>query len=75
MHVRVRIEWRGMSYGSASKRALALVARAAATGSWFDIPEKLIELRAVMQGQMARAVHGTRDEVVRSGAEPQILTS
>lgn len=57
--------YRGLSYGSASREALRLIARAAQTGSWFDIPEKLIELRTIMQGQMARAVHGTPDEVVR----------
>lgn len=50
--------YRGMSYGSASQRAKALLKRAADTGSWFDIPEKLIELREIMQRRVARAVHG-----------------
>jgi hypothetical protein len=53
-------DWRrryaGMSYSSASKEGLRLLHRAAETGSWLDIPERLIALREIMQGQMNRAM-------------------
>ena len=59
-------QYAGLGYTTASREAARLIERAHATGSWFDLPEKLEALRGVMQGQMARAVQGTSDAVARA---------
>lgn len=44
-----RDEFRGLSYEAASRKAFELITRAYKTGHWWkDLPEVLIELRAVM---------------------------
>jgi hypothetical protein len=43
-----RAEYRGFSYQQASREAEKLLSEAIKTGRWFDLPERLIELRAIM---------------------------
>lgn len=43
-------EYAGMSYEQASKAGLALVKKAAESGNWFAIIERLTALRTIMKG-------------------------
>lgn len=41
--------YQGMSYEQASREAARLMQRSVVTGSWFELPEQLMELRTIMQ--------------------------
>lgn len=43
------LKYRGMSYEQASREGERLLQEALKTGRWFDLPELLMQLRAIMQ--------------------------
>jgi hypothetical protein len=44
----MRLEYSGMSYQQASREGERLLHEAIKTGRWFELPERLSELRAIM---------------------------
>lgn len=46
-------DYRGMSYVQASHEAARLIEQAHQNGRWWDLVEKLQELRSIMKRQMA----------------------
>lgn len=49
-----RREFAGMGYERASRTAAALIRRAADSCGWYALPEALIELRTIMEREVAQ---------------------
>lgn len=64
-----RHRYKGMSYEAASREAASLIARANETGAWFEMVDRLIVLRAIMQREMAH--HEERRRAAITTARPK----
>jgi len=53
----------GMSYEQASREAARLIDLARRSGSWFDLPEKLTELRNIMRRDVVGATKRLAKEI------------
>jgi hypothetical protein len=46
----------GMTYEAASREAVRLIAEAHKTGKWFGLPEKLTQLREIMNARCRKTL-------------------